>query len=144
MSGMCRVVILTVGNIFRRDDGVGCIISEKFRERGIPVIEGGEVPENYLEKVLRYDPETVLLIDAVDFNGRPGEVRIFEKDDILHQDFSTHGVSLKVSMEYLKERGVRIARLIGIQPQDRGVGRGVGRELIRSIDKVISLCMNYH
>ena len=84
-----------------------------------------------------------MIIDTVDFNGNPGDVREFQQDELLHRDFSTHGMSLKLVMEYLKNRGVKEVRLIGIQPKDIGLGEGLSKEVTQSIDKVISLCMNY-
>jgi len=148
-----RIAILTVGNVLRRDDGLGQLIAQRLKEKmaarrasplgAVPIFDGGEAPENYLEKVLKHNPEVVLIIDTVDFNGNPGEVRIFGQDELLHRDFSTHGMSLKLVMEYLKNRGVKEVRLIGIQPKDIGLGEGLSKEVTQSIDKVISLCMNY-
>ena len=140
-----KLAILTVGNVLRRDDGLGGLIAKKLKEKmvSVPIFDGGEAPENYLEKILKHSPEVVLIIDTVDFNSNPGEVRIFEQDQLLHRDFSTHGMSLKLVMEYLKNRGVKEVRLIGIQPKDTGLGEGLSKEVEQSMDKVISLCMNY-
>jgi hydrogenase 3 maturation protease len=145
MVNMSRVIILAVGNILRRDDGLGGLAAQKIKERmpAVPVFDGGDAPENYLEKILQDSPETVLIIDAVDFNERPGEVRIFEKGELMHRDFSTHGISLKLAMEYLKNRGVKEIKLIGVQPENTGLGEGLSKEVSRSLDKVISACMNY-
>lgn len=157
MINMVRVVILGVGNILRRDDGLGSLIAQKLKKMAarrashrplwghgnIPVFDGGEAPENYLEKILGHNPETVLIVDTVDFNGTPGEIRIFDKDALLHGDFSTHGISLKLAMEYLKNRGVKEVKLIGVQPKYTGLGEGLSKEVNESLDKVISLCMNY-
>ena len=140
-----RIAILTVGNVLRRDDGLGQLVARKIKEKmvSVPVFDGGEAPENYLEKILKHNPEVVLIIDTVNFNGNPGDVREFQQDELLHRDFSTHGMSLKLVMEYLKNSGVKEVRLIGIQPKDIGLGEGLSKEVTQSLDKVISLCMNY-
>jgi len=141
---MSKIVVLGVGNILRKDDGLGQLIAQKLKEKvDIPVFDGGDAPENYLEKILAHNPETVLIIDTVDFNGKPGEVRIFEQNELLHRDFSTHGMSLKLVMEYLKNRGVKEVKLIGVQPKDTGFGEGLSKEVRQSLEKVISLCMSY-
>ena len=46
-------------------------------------------PENYLEKIVKTQPETVLFIDAINFNGDPGEVRIFNPEEIAAGGLST-------------------------------------------------------
>lgn len=145
MIDMSKVVILTVGNILRRDDGFGQLVAQKLKEKmgAVPIFDGGEAPENYLGKILGHHPEIVLIIDTVDFNGNPGGVRIFGQDELSHRDFSTHGLSLKLAMEYLNNRGVKEVKLIGIQPKDTKLGEGLSKEVEQSLDKVISLCMSY-
>ena len=142
---MPKTAILTVGNALRKDDGAGGVIAQKLKEKmgAIPVFDGGEAPENYLEKILACNPEIVLIIDTVNFEGQPGEIREFREGKLLHTDFSTHGMSLKLVMEYLKNRGVKEVKLIGIQPKDTGFGEGLSEEVEKSLEEVISICMSY-
>ena len=78
-----RVCVLGIGNRLWRDDGVGSLVAEALQDRPeLDAVDGGMVPENYLERVLGGRPETVLIVDAVDFDGRPGELRLLAPTQI--------------------------------------------------------------
>ena len=74
-----RVCVLGIGNRLRRDDGAGSLLAAALAEQeGAAVLDAGTVPENYLEKVAGSNPDTVVIVDAIDFDGAPGEIRLLE------------------------------------------------------------------
>jgi hydrogenase 3 maturation protease len=107
-----RIVLVGVGNTDRGDDGVGSVLARK-----MGFIDAGVSPENFLEKIVTERPDTVLIIDAADCGGAPGEVKLFDAADIAPGGLSTHALSLDMTREYLEGRlpGVKVV-LLAIQP----------------------------
>ena len=128
-----RVCVLGIGNRLRRDDGCGSLVAEHLAEQdGVLAIDAGAVPENHLERVARLEPDTVLFIDAVDFGGAPGEVRILEAEQVVHGGLSTHAVSLSMAADYLTARTRARFALVAIQPADFSDGQGLSAEVAQA------------
>ena len=125
-----HICLLGIGNRLWRDDGVGSYVAEALQsQREFDSIDAGSVPENYLETVVGKHPETILIIDATDFGGAPGELRLLETDKIAQSGISTHAGSLQMLAKYLRIRtGARIG-LLAIQPGDSSAGKGLSPEV---------------
>jgi hydrogenase 3 maturation protease len=67
----------------------------------------------------------VILIDAADFGGVPGEARIFELSELEGIEITTHRPSLAVLGDYLRSETSAGIFVIGIQPLDREFGEGL-------------------
>jgi len=110
-------LILGVGNTVRGDDGVGSLLVQKLTGRvEACCIDAGIAPENFLEKIVRKKPDTVLIVDAADFGGSPGEIRLLELDQLASGGLSTHALSLQMACTYLKLRLPVEVYLLAIQP----------------------------
>ena len=84
------------------------------------------------------NPDTVLIVDAVDFGGIPGECRVLKPEDIVSGGISTHALSLQMVCDYLKARiPVRIF-LLGIQPEVVEFGEELSLDVAHSIDSLVS------
>ena len=129
------VCILGVGNRHRRDDGIGSLIAERLAGR-LPaqVINAGAVPENYLEKVARLCPDTVLVVDAVDFGGDPGEWRVLDPGALALDGLSSHALSLRMAAEYLSARTQAHVALLAVQPADVGAGTELSDKVSQTMD----------
>lgn len=125
-----RVCVLGVGNRCRRDDAVGSLLAERLAGRtGAFTIDAGAVPENYLEKVARTRPDTILIVDAVDFGGAPGDVRLIEPERVGSSGLSTHALSLRMATDFLRARTQARLVLLAIQPGDVRLGTGLSEAL---------------
>src|SRR3989338_5670257 len=99
-----KVVMLCVGNVERGDDGLGPYLARMIKGKApYEVIDAGAAPENWTGVVTRLKPDTIIMVDAVYFEGEPGDMRIFSGEDLRSGKISTHDVSLKLLIEYLKE-----------------------------------------
>ena len=99
-------LILCIGNRLGGDDAIGPYIADQLKKQvldEIKVLDCGTVPENYTADVKRYKPKKLVLIDAVDMNLNPGEIRIIPQEKIGTMHISTHGIPLSVLMSYLKQ-----------------------------------------
>jgi len=130
-----RVIVLGVGNRCRRDDGAGSLLAEQLDERtGVQVIDAGAVPENYVEKVARSRPDTILILDAADFGGAPGDLRILEPELVGPSGVSTHVLSLQIIADFLKARTQARLAVLAIQPADIGLGTELSEEVSRAVE----------
>ena len=122
-----RVCIVGVGNRLRRDDGVGPLVVDALTERtgAAALIDAGDVPENYLERVVGTEPDTVLFVDAVDLRAAPGTAELIGVEAIRATGVSTHAASLALCADYIAGRTGASVALLGIQPADIHLGTGL-------------------
>ena len=135
-----QTAILGFGNRLRRDDGAGSILAERLQQEnpGAPVFDGGMVPENFLEKVAATKPGSILLIDAGDFGGSPGEYRHFKGDELAFTGISTHAGSPRMLASYLEVRTGAEVSLLVIQPGDTGEGGELSLEVEVTVSHLAS------
>jgi hydrogenase 3 maturation protease len=132
-----RVCVLGVGNRMRGDDGAGSWVAERLAGRvSVPVFDGGTAPENYLEKIAALRPDVVLIIDAADFGGSPGDLRLIRAETAGPGGLSTHALSLALTAEYLRARGPTAVYLLAIQPAGAGLGRQPSEAVQRAVEQV--------
>ncbi|MBN1362375.1 MAG: hydrogenase maturation protease [Sedimentisphaerales bacterium] len=128
-------VILGVGNILKGDDGVGPLVCARIAGRvGATVIDAGTVPENYVRPIIQAAPENLLIIDAVDFRGSPGQVQVFPPDRASDFAFSTHSLSLHLFLTLLLQERAMHAVLLGIQPGHTQLGRPISPAVQASME----------
>ena len=133
-----RVCVLGFGNRMWRDDGVGSCIAEALQDcPNLDSVDGGFVPENHLEVVASKNPDTILMIDAADFGGQPGEVRLLHPGDVAVAGISTHAGSPQMLGKYLEARtGARVA-LLAIQPKDTSEGNELSPEVSATLKDLV-------
>lgn len=134
-------LLLGVGNISRGDDGVGSLLVRKLTGRvQACCIDTGIAPENFLEKIVRKKPDAVLIVDAADFGGSPGEIRLLEPGQLTSGGLSTHALSLQMACDYLQLSIPVEVRLLAIQPAQTHSGELSG-PVQASLDVLINLFM---
>lgn len=106
---------MCIGNRDGGDDAVGPYVADKLKN-DFTVIDAGTVPENYTSVVKKHNTKNLIIIDAVDMNLKPGEIRIVQKEKIGVMHISTHGIPISVLINYL-EQYVENIIFIGIQPK---------------------------
>jgi hydrogenase 3 maturation protease len=111
-------LIMCIGNRDGGDDAVGPYIADRLKEEktDFEVIDCGTVPENYTSVVKKHSPKNLVIIDAVEMNITPGEIRIVPKEKIGVMTISTHGIPISVLINYLEQYVDNII-FIGIQPK---------------------------
>ncbi|MGB9607188.1 MAG: hydrogenase 3 maturation endopeptidase HyCI [bacterium] len=141
--GKGKVVILGVGNPLMGDDGVGSWIAEELKGKvNLPVFVGEDVPENYLYDILAEEPSWVIVVDAVNFGGEAGEIRLINIDELTPRFLSSHGMSLNIMASILKEKGCEVI-LLGVQPKTLVFMEEMSEEVKRSGEEIISLIRSW-
>ena len=136
-----KVSIVGIGNRLRGDDGVGPEIINRLNNPlpHLLLFDVGEAPENYLGKIVKQKPDTIVLIDAVDLGAPPGTIKIIEKDDIRDESLSTHNVSLNLVGKYLQKETSADVFLLGIQPKTTEFGREISQPVKEGLGKIVRM-----
>jgi hydrogenase 3 maturation protease len=117
-----RILVLGIGNRMRGDDAIGSVVAERLVRAGtIPALDCGEMPDNYVGKVWELGPDELIIVDACNFGGEPGEIRVFDEpalERITNAPLSTHQVPLPmlIGLIRMKSNVARRVRVVGIQP----------------------------
>lgn len=137
----CRVLVLGIGNTLLSDDGVGVHVIRAL-EKGGTVDDQQELSPERFEPVRLRDAGTVglallpeiaaaeslIVVDATNFGGVPGEVQLFEDEDmdamLGRSRLTPHEISLSdlVSAAKLTQSLPARRALVAIQPADTALG----------------------
>lgn len=111
-----RLLILGIGNILLRDDGLGVHLVRALAEDpdrlpdGTAVLDGGTLGLDLLAEIGEAD--ALLLVDAVRLRDRPGAVRVIHGNEI-HATLAGHISPHQIGVADL----VAAARLLGCLPE---------------------------
>ena len=144
-----KVVIVGVGNLLLKDEGVGVHVAHKLQKMalapGVEVFDGGVAGIGLLD--FFQEAGKVLLIDAADMNLEPGAVVRFTPEDIRFQSgelrLSAHDVGVMEVLELAKALGQCPSEvvIIGIQPKEISWGTDLTPEVEASIPRVVEMVL---
>ncbi len=133
-----KVIVLGIGNTLRSDDGAGSLLANRIKGRVPFLVFDAEVsPENYLEKIVQEKPDTIVIIDGVDFGGKPGEIKFLETKDIKTANlFATHNASISLTINYLQNNLKADIIILSIQPKCINFGDRLSPEITNALDEL--------
>jgi hydrogenase 3 maturation protease len=132
-------VLLTVGNPLRSDDGVGPYVAANLSStKTLMVIDARYNPENVIDDIVSFKPKRILVIDAADFKGSPGQVRLIDSRHIPETTLSTHSIPLSVVAGILVEDTGATLDFLGIQAKNVAMGEELSREVREAAETIIS------
>jgi hydrogenase maturation protease len=143
------VLILGLGNLLLRDEGVGVHVVRALSERyalpdGIEILDGGTSGMELLDALS--GREHVIVCDAIRSDARPGTVQRID-GDALAGFFATrtspHQLGLSevlASLELLGERPKRLT-IIGVVPKDLSIGTELSEAGKRGVEQSIELIL---
>jgi len=135
-----KVVIVGIGNIMRGDDGFGpALVKELDNRINAHCIDAGTAPENYTGKITKMEPDTILFVDAVHLDMKPGEYDILKKEDIVNSSLTTHDISPEMLINFLESQTKAKIYLLGIEPESIGFGDEMSDVVKRSLIKIVGL-----
>jgi hydrogenase maturation protease len=130
-----KVLILGVGNRSRGDEGVGCFIVKRLKDKiHVPMLDGGVVPEKQLGQIETLCPELVLVIAAADMpNAMPGEIGLFELDQARQAGVKTCIANLPLVFRIIPSDSRPDALLIAVQTDNQNT-QGVSESVRNALD----------
>ena len=130
------VLVMAVGNPMRADDGFGSEVAARLSGKtAATIIDAQTAPENFTGVVRRERPEVVLVLDAADFGGGVGELRLLRPGELSGGSPSTHAAGLGLLFEYLRAECGAESLVLAVQagslelgaPMTPAVAEAVGR-----------------
>lgn len=115
-----KVLILGVGNTLLSDDGVGIHIADSLRPLAakhpeITIIDGGTLGLSLLPEI--EDAAALIVVDAGEVGGDPGEIRVFRNGDMDRQLAGRKSTVHEVTVADL----LAAAGMSGNQPEERAL-----------------------
>ncbi len=143
------MLIFTIGNSLRGDDGLGPLLSEKLYEKlsslttkdtdNVFLLNTESTPENHTHEIRTLSPSHIIIIDAVEFEASPGEMLIIQKEQIDTFNVSTHSMPISFIINYIEETiGSKIIT-IGIQPKEMKLVNKVSDEVKDSVEELTDI-----
>lgn len=141
-----KTAIIGIGNPLKKDDNIGNLLIGKLNKEvkgeEFIFIKAYHTPENYLSLLKKEKPKKIYILDAVEFKGVTGEVKVFDLEDISLSVITTHNIPVTVYKNHLPESKIK---LIGIKVKDVSFGEGLSKEIkdkfsniLGEIKKIIS------
>jgi hydrogenase 3 maturation protease len=145
LSNARKVVVAGIGNPIRKDDFVGTKIAQNLQGKvsdKVYLIECETVPENFIQKIIDFNPTHILLIDAAILDLRPGDSRLVKPERLaIFPVYSTHALPLRIFCEYLAETTTAKIALLLVEPKDADFGEGLTPEVEFSARKIVSVLL---
>ncbi len=145
---MRHTLVLGIGNILMRDEGVGVRVIEAMRNLPMPadveLLDGGTSGVDLVDEVA--DRTKVIVIDAVKTDGKPGTVFRFGTADLIRDTeraLSLHEFGLLDTLMSAEHLGCAPKEVVifGIQPKEVSVGLELSAEVAETLPKVIELVL---
>lgn len=140
-----RVMIVGLGDRMKGDDGAGCLAAEtlhkEIRKDNVRVINAENAVENYLGTIEKFKPDTVVIIDAADFGGKPGEIRIMEPEQLRETTTSTHTFSLPLIIHHIRSETGAECTVIGIQPKSTAFSEKLSQEVQKAVSLLAKILL---
>ncbi len=138
LDSAARVVVIGVGQELLGDDALGVLAARKLHSTAqVMVIDAGTAPENFTGRIRDFQPDLVVLIDAVQLGRSPGSIEWLESEAIVGCSASTHALPLQLFTHYLElESGSRVV-VIGIQPGAMNLGDQLTPEVRASVHLLV-------
>lgn len=153
-----RILIAGVGNLWRRDDGVGVIVARMLQSElhakakqeietasattgAVFFLEIGTDGFALLDVLPLYS--LVIVIDAVSMHSASGTLRIFTSQEaklnISNDALSTHGFGLAEVLRMAEELDIATEiKIVGIEPKDIKFGEGLSEEVATVVPKAVA------
>ena len=141
-------LILGIGNILLRDEGIGVRVVEVMQglslPEGVEAVDGGTSGADLVE--LLADRRKVIVLDAIEAEHPPGTVVRMTMQDILPKEgdsISLHQFGLADSLIMARQMGVLTddVVIIGIQPKEIRPGLELTAEVAAMIPRVIEIVL---
>lgn len=138
-----RIVILGIGNLILRDEGVGVHAVRELEgrdlPRGVEVIDGGTATMELLPVI--QEAEGIIVIDALKGGGEPGTIYRVCPDDLMAETerlLSLHQVGLLEVLGMARQLGgdPQVV-IIGVEPKEISWGMELTPEVEAKLPQVI-------
>lgn len=140
---MYRTLLIGIGNLYRRDDGVGIVAVRRARPLLPASVEALEWTGDLMTLLERWQGSHCIVVDALRSGGTPGTIfRIEAHRQPLPAEgrfFSIHAVGLEevIALAHALNKLPLELIVYGIEGGDFGEGEGLSPEVEKATDDVV-------
>ena len=143
-NNMRNVLVLGIGNLLQKDDGIGVHIVNYLTESGIAFPEGVEVMDGGTAGFdlipLMAGRDKIIIVDALHVDDKPGSIYRFTPEHLVEsrERYSLHDLGVKEIIKQLNLGGHEPdIEIIGIVPEDiHSLEIGISDSLKKSLPLV--------
>ena len=108
--------------------------------RNCPAFLNAEsAPENFAGKIRGEQPEVLLVLDAADFGGSSGELRLLVPGDLVAGGISSHSGSLTMLFDYLRAECGTQGSVLAVQAGAVRRGEGLSAPVDAAVERAAKL-----
>ena len=139
-----RAVVIGLGNLYMRDDGIGIRVAKALKEKhpreDVSVHEHPEMDLTMIEKL--QGASKVIVVDSVRGGKVPGTVSKYtltRREDEARELPSLHSLKLHDILDLAMSTGTLTCPvvIIGVEPRDDSLGEGLSPEVELAMPKAI-------
>ena len=143
-----NTLILGIGNVLLRDEGVGVHVVKALEKTelpsGVEALDGGTSGADLVDWIA--DRDKVILVDATSASGQPGTVYRFDVDDLIRKTASLGSLHEFGFLEtYLMATQLGCAPrevvIFGIQPAEVEFGLELSAPVLAQLPRVVELVL---
>ncbi|MBN1442418.1 MAG: HyaD/HybD family hydrogenase maturation endopeptidase [Planctomycetes bacterium] len=144
-----RKLILGIGNILLRDEGVGVRVIEALRRRSpvpdVELVDGGTAGFDLVDAIA--GREKIVVVDAMDMDEEPGSVRRLDPSELEpggDRPLSLHEFGLLDTLHLAGRLGCSPAEVVifGVQPADLSTGLELSPQVAAAVERVSSMVIS--
>jgi len=145
------MVILGIGNVLQKDDGLGVYASSYLNEnytfsKEIEIINGG-VEGIHLFNILEKSNH-IIILDCLQLDDKPASIYAIPAKQISGYGLNSggaHEIGIIQCMDMIELQGKKVPKaiVIGIVPAEVTFAFGLSQELIEAFDDFISVVLQY-
>ena len=144
--GIRNLIVIGIGNIYRRDDSIGILAARRLAEMGLQGVKVEEAGGEGGDLMLRWkDAERVILIDATRSGALPGTIHQLDASSepvpSSFFNYSTHAFGVAEAIEMARVLGELPAEILvfGIEGLEFSSGEGLTLPVAAALVEVIDL-----
>ena len=139
-----RVVVIGVGNLYRRDDGVGPAVVERLRGQapGVEAVACAQEPSRLLDAWA--DADLAMIVDAVSSGSEPGAVHHFDASEravpsgVFHGSTHAFGVGEAIELARALGRLPRRVLVYGVEGREFAAGEGLSPAVAAVVEPLVA------
>jgi hydrogenase 3 maturation protease len=131
LKDLKNLVVIGMGNELRGDDSVGIVVVRMLKphiNKKLRVFEGHTTPEVFISPTCSLQPSHVLIVDAAELKGKPGEWRLLFSNELNESLLTTHSIPPTEIASNIEQRCNAKVAFIGIQPLKRDINLSLSKD----------------
>ena len=139
-----QIILIGVGNPIRGDDLVGVKIARELKSKlkikkfKILIVEDRvDLIPSFLRGL---NPGLILIFDAADFGGKPGEIKIMSPAEFSGKTISTHELPLDLMLRLAEVSAP--AYVVGIQISNLRIGETMNSLVEKAAEEIVEFLLN--